>query len=63
MKVAGRVGWHLPLELGCTYTGAGYLQVDGLQKTTIPGICAAGNATTPMRAVLMRGLAGFCFFS
>ncbi|MBT9395401.1 NAD(P)/FAD-dependent oxidoreductase [Hymenobacter sp. NST-14] len=41
----------LPQELGCTYTKAGYLQVDGMQKTSVPGIYAAGDVTTPMRAL------------
>ena len=52
----------LPRDLGCAYSETGYLQVDGMQKTTVPGIYAAGDATTPMRAVSMAvaggGLAG-----
>lgn len=52
----------LPRELGCAYTEAGYLQVDGMQKTTAPGIYAAGDATVLMRAVSLAvaggGLAG-----
>jgi len=52
----------LPRELGCAYTEAGYLQVDGVQKTTAPGIYAAGDATVLMRAVSLAvaggGLAG-----
>ena len=52
----------LPRALGCAYTEAGYLQVDTMQKTTVPGIYAAGDATTMMRAVSMAvaggGLAG-----
>lgn len=35
----------LPQELGCAYTEAGYLQVDNMQKTSVPGITAAGDAT------------------
>jgi len=41
----------LPQELGCAYTEAGYLQVDNLQKTSVPGIIAAGDATTLLRSV------------
>lgn len=48
----------LPRDLGCTYTEAGYLHVDGLQKTSVPGIYAAGDATTPMRAVSMAVAGG-----
>ena len=44
---------RLPQELGCAYTEAGYLQVVSLQKTGVPGIYAAGNATTPVRTVSM----------
>ncbi|MFC6225018.1 NAD(P)/FAD-dependent oxidoreductase [Hymenobacter artigasi] len=48
----------LPQELGCTYTEAGYLQVDSMQNTSVPGIYAAGDATTPMRAVGMAAAGG-----
>jgi thioredoxin reductase len=48
----------LPRELGCTYTEAGYLQVDSMQKTSVPGIAAAGDATTPMRSVSMAVAGG-----
>lgn len=41
----------LPRELGCTYTETGYLQADIMQRTSVAGIYAAGDATTPMRAV------------
>jgi len=41
----------LPRDLGCAYTEGGYLQVDDFQKTSVPGIYAAGDATTMMRAV------------
>lgn len=48
----------LPRVLGCDYTEAGYLQVDGMQKTSVPGVYAAGDATTPMRAVSMAVAGG-----
>jgi len=41
----------LPHDLGCTHSAAGYITVDNFQKTNIPGIYAAGDATNPMRAV------------
>jgi thioredoxin reductase len=41
----------LPQALGCTHSEAGHLTVDGFQKTSVAGIYAAGDATTPMRAV------------
>jgi thioredoxin reductase len=48
----------LPLALGCTHTEAGYLAVDAFQKTNVPGIYAAGDATSMMRAVSAAVAAG-----
>jgi len=48
----------LPRALGCTHSERGYLTVDGLQKTSVAGIYAAGDATTPMRAVSAAVAAG-----
>jgi thioredoxin reductase len=48
----------LPLALGCTHTEAGHIVVDAFQKTSVPGIYAAGDATTMMRAVSMAVAAG-----
>lgn len=48
----------LPQSLGCAYTEAGYLQVDGMQQTSVPGIYAAGDATTPMRTLSMAVAGG-----
>ncbi|RZL08462.1 MAG: NAD(P)/FAD-dependent oxidoreductase [Hymenobacter sp.] len=48
----------LPQALGCAHTAAGYLEVDGFQQTSVPGIYAAGDATTPMRAVSAAVAAG-----
>jgi len=48
----------LPLALGCAHTEAGHLVVDGFQKTSVPGIYAAGDATTPMRSVSSAVAAG-----
>jgi len=41
----------IPADLGCSYSPQGYLQVDNLQRTTIPGIYACGDSTSPMRTV------------
>ncbi|MBC3541748.1 NAD(P)/FAD-dependent oxidoreductase [Rufibacter sediminis] len=48
----------LPEELGCELTETGHLKVDGFQKTTVPGIFAAGDATTMMRSVAVAVAAG-----
>ncbi|MET4107549.1 NAD(P)/FAD-dependent oxidoreductase [Hymenobacter sp. UYP22] len=49
---------ELPVLLGCTLTESGHLQVDDWQKTSVPGVYAAGDATTPMRTVAVAVAAG-----
>jgi len=44
--------------LGCRYTEAGYLHVDAGQQTSVPGIYAVGDATTPLRALNAAVAAG-----
>jgi thioredoxin reductase len=50
-----RVGFKqhtsLPQELGCALNEQGFLQIDDFQRTTIPGIYAAGDNTTMFRSV------------
>ncbi len=41
----------IPAELGCEFTEQGYLRVDATQKTTIDGVYAAGDNSSPMRSV------------
>lgn len=41
----------IPIELGCTLTDEGYLQIDPSQKTSVDGIYACGDNTTRMRTV------------
>ena len=48
----------LPQALGCAHSEAGYVAVDNFQKTSMPGIYAAGDATSPMRAVAAAVAAG-----
>ncbi|RNI26284.1 NAD(P)/FAD-dependent oxidoreductase [Rufibacter latericius] len=48
----------LPQEAGCELTPAGHLKVDILQRTTVPGIYAAGDATIMMRSVSMAVAVG-----
>ncbi|MCB2378954.1 NAD(P)/FAD-dependent oxidoreductase [Hymenobacter sp. BT635] len=49
---------QLPVSLGCALTDTGLVQVDEMQRTSVPGVFAAGDATTPMRAVSMAVAAG-----
>ena len=41
----------LPRSLGCEFTEEGYIKVDPLQRTTVPGIYACGDSTTRLRTV------------
>lgn len=41
----------IPADLGCEFTEQGYLKVDATQKTTVDGVYAAGDNSSPMRAV------------
>lgn len=49
---------ELPAQLGCSFTGNGLLQVDDFQQTTVPGVCAAGDNASPLRAVAMAVATG-----
>ncbi len=52
----------IPQSLSCELTEQGYIKTDAFQKTTIPGVFACGDNTTPMRsvsnAVAMGNLSG-----
>lgn len=49
---------EVPEEIGCELNGAGYIQVDDFQKTTVPGVYAAGDNTNRFRAVSAAVAAG-----
>lgn len=42
---------ELPEQLGCEINEQGFIQVDDFQRTTVPGIYAAGDNTTMARSV------------
>lgn len=44
---------HSPLlqALGCTFTKTGLVQVDDFRRTSVPGLYAAGDNSSPMRSV------------
>jgi thioredoxin reductase len=52
----------IPVQLGCALTEQGYLSVDMLGRTSVPGVYAAGDNTAMMRAVSLAvaggGMAG-----
>ncbi|WP_460503572.1 NAD(P)/FAD-dependent oxidoreductase, partial [Hymenobacter agri] len=60
--VFARVPFRLPgtlaQQLGCALTEAGYVQVNEFQRTSMAGVYAAGDNTTPMRAVAAAVAAG-----
>jgi len=42
---------NIPEQLGCELNEQGYLKVDMFQKTTVDGVFACGDNTSPLRAV------------
>lgn len=59
-KLPFRQHSDLPAKTGCAMNEQGYIQVaeDGTQKTTVPGIYAAGDNTTIKRAVAVAAAQG-----
>lgn len=49
---------EIPRELGCEFTDHGRIEVDLFQKTTVPGIYAAGDNSSMGRAVSVAVAAG-----
>ncbi|RYE17669.1 MAG: NAD(P)/FAD-dependent oxidoreductase [Sphingobacteriales bacterium] len=47
-----------PAKLGCAFTEQGLLQIDGFQKTTVPGVFACGDNSTFMRSVAVAVASG-----
>ena len=41
----------IPAHLGCELNEQGYIEVDAMQKTTVPGLFACGDNTTRLRSV------------
>ncbi len=60
--VFARVPFQLPgtlaQQLGCAITEMGYVQVNDFQRTGVAGVYAAGDNTTPMRALAAAVAAG-----
>ena len=57
-RVPFQLSGTLAQQLGCTVTETGYVQVDDFQRTSVPGVFAAGDNTTPMRALAAAVAAG-----
>jgi thioredoxin reductase len=41
----------IPVSLGCALTPQGHIQLDNMQRTTVPGVFACGDNSSPMRSV------------
>ncbi len=48
----------IPIGLGCGLTEQGYIIIDEFQRTTVPGVFAAGDNTTMFRTVAAAVAAG-----
>ena len=57
-RPAQRLGSDLAARLGCEHTETGLLRVDEWGATTVPGVYAAGDITTPMQQVVRAAATG-----
>jgi thioredoxin reductase len=48
----------IPQALGCALSEAGYIAIDDFHRTTVAGVYAAGDNTTPFRAVSVAVASG-----
>jgi len=48
----------IPGSLGCEMTMAGHIKIDEMQKTTVPGVFAAGDNSSALRSVASAVAAG-----
>ena len=48
----------VPIQLGCELTEAGHIRVGADRQTSIPGVYAAGDATTPLQQIVVAAATG-----
>ncbi len=48
----------LPAELGCAFDDMGFVVVDAQQQTSVPGVYAAGDMTTPLQQIVFASAGG-----
>jgi thioredoxin reductase len=49
---------ELVAQLGCALNPEGFVAVDAFQATSVPGVYAAGDMTTPMHALSVASASG-----
>lgn len=57
-KLSFKQHCEIPLHLGCALNEQGYLQVDDFQRTTIPGVYAAGDNSNMYRSLAVAVATG-----
>jgi thioredoxin reductase len=58
LRPAQAISCDLPRQLGCELTDAGLLRVESDLRTSVPGVYAAGDATTPSQQVAVAAATG-----
>ena len=58
VRPAQELASDLPRMLGCELTEAGHLRVGGDLQTSVPGVYAAGDATTPLQQIVVAAASG-----
>jgi thioredoxin reductase len=58
LRPAQQVASDLAQRLGCEHTEAGHIVVGPDQQTSVAGVYAAGDATTPMQQIVVAASAG-----
>ncbi|CAL1519299.1 NAD(P)/FAD-dependent oxidoreductase [Chitinophaga sp. MM2321] len=57
-RPAMRLSGDIPVALGCVLTATGHIEADSFQRTSVPGVFAAGDCTTPFRSLSQATAAG-----
>lgn len=58
VRPSQQVASNLVAQLGCELTDAGFIRVGADQQTSVPGVYAAGDATTPFQQLVMAAASG-----
>ena len=58
VRPAQELASDLPQRIGCELTDAGHIRVGGDLQTSVPGVYAAGDATTPLQQIVVAAASG-----